>query len=182
MARRPRSAIFYRRSPTPACGLGPRPRHGRVPRRFPRDAFLLLHALGQSPHSARPHSFVFRSGDRRTAQSTPTAGPLPWPAFIRFAVRASTSGCLGCSSSIECRCPASNATGTPIVGTSSTAPSPVPISCSSHIVPTGSSAELTDSEGTRERTLDLAKPCRRERTLDLPRPPRPYPWLAMRIR
>ena len=74
------------------------------------------------------------------------------------------------SPNIECRRPASNATSTPIVGTPSTAPGPVPTSCSSHIATTGSSVELMGSEGVRERTLYLAMP------------PRPSPEPAMRIR
>ena len=74
------------------------------------------------------------------------------------------------SPNIECRRPASNATGTPIVGTPTTAPSPVPTSCSSHIATTGSSVELMSSEDAQERTLDLATP------------PRPTPEPVMRIR
>ena len=76
LARRPRSA-FLRRSPTPACGLGPRPRHGRAPRRFPRDAFLLLHAFrAVSPLSATTQ-LCFRSGDRRTANPPPLLAHCP---------------------------------------------------------------------------------------------------------
>ena len=108
----------------------------------------------------------------------PTAGPLPWPAFIRLAVQALASDCLEYSSNTECHCPASIASGTPIVGTPSTAPGPVPTSYSSHIATSGSSVELTDLEGPQEGKLHLARPCHRERTPDLPRPPRPSSWLA----
>ena len=65
------------------------------------------------------------------------------------------------SPNIECQRPASNATSTPIVGTPSTAPGPVPTSCSSHIATTGSSVGLMDSEDS---------------------PPRPTPEPAMRSR
>ena len=44
---------------SPACGLGPRPRHGRVPRRFPRDAFLLLHAFWAFSPFQRDHAALF---------------------------------------------------------------------------------------------------------------------------
>ena len=70
------------------------------------------------------------------------------------------------SPNIECRRPASNATSTPIVGTPSTAPGPVPTSCSSHIASTGSSL----TEDVQERTLDLESP------------PRPLPEPVTRIR
>ena len=64
------------------------------------------------------------------------------------------------SPNIECQRPASNASSTPIVGTPSTAPGPVPTSCSSRIATTGSSVESMDSEGVRERILYLAMPLR----------------------
>ena len=177
MARRPRSA-FLRRSPAQPAGWVPGPATVAYRDGFPGTPFCFCMLSGHSPHSARPRSFVFRSGDRRTAQSTPTAGPLPWPAFIRLAVQALASDCLEYSSNTECHCPASIASGTPIVGTPSTAPGPVPTSYSSHIATNGSSVELTDSESTQERKLHLARPCHRDRTLDLPRPPRPCSWLV----
>ena len=135
------------------------------------SAFCML--SGQSPHSARPRSFVFRSGDRRTANPPPTAGPLPWPAFIRFAVQAPASDCLEYSPNTECHFPASIASGIPIFGTPSTAPGPVPTSCSSHIATNGSSAESTELECHQDGKLRLARHCHRERTLDHPRRPRP---------
>ena len=164
----PRSA-FPRRSPVQPAGWVPRPRHGRAPRRFPRDAFLLFACFrAVSPLSGTTQLRFEVVTDVRfiPPHCWPTA---PGLRFIRFAVRAPTSGCSVCSSSIECRRPASNATGTPIVGTPSTVPGPVPISCSSRIATTGSNVEWMGSEDVRERILYPAMP------------PRPSPEPAMRI-
>ena len=169
MARRPRSA-FLRRSPAQPAGWVPGPATVAYRDGFPGTPFCFLHAFrAVSPLSATTQ-LCFRSGDRRTANPPPTAGPLPWPAFIRLAVQAPASDCLEYSPNTECHFPASIASGIPIFGTPSTAPGPVPTSCSSHIATTGSSVGLMGSEGVRERTLDLAMP------------PRPSPEPVMKIR
>ena len=147
------------RQPQPA-GWVPGPATVAYRDGFPGTPFCFCMLSGHPPHSARPRSFVFRSGDRRTANPPPTAGPLPWPAFIRLAVQALASDCLGCNSNTECHCPASIASGTPIVGTPSTAPGPVPTSCRSHIATNGSSAESTELERHRDGKLRLARHCR----------------------
>ena len=78
LARRPRSAIFYRRSPTPACGLGPRPHHGRVPRRFPRDAFLLFACFPGSLPSQRDHTALLEV----MTDVRPIHPPYCWPTAL----------------------------------------------------------------------------------------------------
>ena len=168
LARRPRSA-FLRRSPAQPAGWVPRPRHGRVPRRFSRDAFLLFACFRAVSSLSAATQLLFE-----VVTDVRSIPPHCWPTapglrFIRLAVRAPTSGCSVYSSSIECRRPASNATDTPIVGTPSTAPGLVPTSCSSHTATTGSNVELMGSEDVRERILYLAVP------------PRPSPEPAMRI-
>ena len=175
MARRPRSA-FLRRSPAQPAGWVPGPATVAYRDGFPGTPFCFLHAFRAVSPLSVTTQLCFRSGDRRTAKPPPTAGPLPWPAFIRFAVQAPASDCLEYSPDTECHVLASIASGIPIFGTPSTAPGPVPTSCSSHIATNGSSAESMEVEYHQDGKLHLARPCHRERTLGLPRPPRPCSW------